>query len=318
MAEQLSSFATASDRTEQQKQALLAAVANAGSKGAAAYEQAQTQTGGLKNQAVSAALGAASTSPVAGIPGGSAAITAPIEQNFAMRQADLAQGAAGFQQDIARQQASGEQYFGRMQTALPVVENYTRQAVEKILSAERESQADRQLQREIAQNQLAQSRQSASGNSLRDQIAQNEENRRALCFENPNDPRCQDPADRRAEAAEKKAAGEEAFQQTYQEVLTSEPGKVGQTISAILFDEKGKRSADPWGNLQKLLAAGTLETAADADRGGVGKSHRQGALNYEYIRDRLVRILNAGQPSPELSAEGEAGIRSDSGNIFSS
>lgn len=296
MAEQLAAFNSASQRTEDQKQALLQAVAQAGSAGARAYDQAQTQTTGLRDQAVGAALGAASTSPLSGISGGTERVTGPINQNFAMRQADLAQGNATFQQDIARQGASGEQFFGQMQSAIPVVENYTRQAVEKILSAERESQADRQLQREIAQNQLAQSRQSSSGNDLRDQIAQSNEQRTAFCFENPDDPKCLSASERKQVGTEASAAQAKAATDALNRIAEAEDPKVFSIVNSAFFDENGDPRQSPVGYLKTLIGS-TLETAADADKGGRGKTHRRGALNYEYILDLIKQVQNAGGPA---------------------
>lgn len=310
MAEQLSSFASAADRTEQQKQALLQAVAQAGAAGGNAYQAAQQQTNDLRGQAVGAALGAAQGSPLGQIGGGVQSLTAPIEQDFARRQADISQGAATFQQDIARQQAGGEEFFGRMQTAIPVVENYTRQAIERILAEERAEQEQRALQREMAQMQLQGAREDRAdraaeraaraqngGLSVSERIAQERENREAFCFENPDDPKCQD-------SAQRKAANEEAYANAQQaeldRILASESSKVGSIIQEAMTYK------DPIAYLRKLIGS-TLETAADADKGGTGKSHRQGALNYEYIRDRVNAILNARPATNAPTVAGSGG-----------
>jgi hypothetical protein len=158
----LSSFEGAAARTEAQKAAVLASIAQSGTAGVQQYQQAQAQTNDLRGQAINSALGAAQTSPLSTIPGGVNQVTAPIEQNFAMRQADLAQGQATFGQDIERQKAGNEGFFGQMQQALPVVENHTKVAIQQILAQQEEAKQQRDLQRQLGEMQLQEAQMRAS------------------------------------------------------------------------------------------------------------------------------------------------------------
>lgn len=297
---ELSSFASATNRTADQQKALLEAVAQAGTAGAKAYQTAQDQTGQLKQQAVGAALNAAGTSPLAQVPGGSNALTAPVEGNFAMRQADLAQGQATFGQDIARQQASGNQFFGQMQAAIPIVESRTRQAVERILADQQSEREVRQNQLEMSRNSLAQSRMGAEGKpqSISESIALAREEREKLCFENPSDPRCTGTG-KASSPADAQRIGQESGKRALQQVLASEPARVSSMIAAA-FD-----SDNPIAYLQSQLGT-TLETASEADQGGRGATHRKGALNYEYLMSRVNQILQAEQAAYD-QAIGRAG-----------
>ncbi len=272
----LSSFEGASARTDQQKAALLASVAQAGTAGVQQYQQAQAQTNDLRGQAINSALGAAQTSPLGAIPGGASAVTAPIEQNFAMRQADLAQGQATFTQDIERQRAGNESFFGQMQQALPVVESRTKLAIQQILAEQEEARQQRDLQKQMAQMQLqeAQTRASSAGQDQRtpEEIEYAQLRNEGLRNENSSV--------REGNAIKQAATAKlESFRQ-------SESPKVMSIIERA-FDYD-----DPIKFLDSLVGT-QLEMAGTADKGGRGKGHVPGALNYEYILDRVRQIQNA-------------------------
>lgn len=272
----LSSFEGAAARTDAQKAALLASIAQSGTAGVQQYQAAQSQTADLRGQAINSALGAAQTSPLSTIPGGANQVTAPIEQNFAMRQADLAQGQATFTQDIERQKAGNESFFGQMQQALPVVENRTKLAIQQILAEQEDARQQRDLQKQLAQMQLqeAQTRASSAGQDQRtpEEIEYAQLRNEGLRNEN---------ASVRDAGAVKQAATAklEAFRQ-------SESPKVMSIIERA-FDYD-----DPIKFLDSLVGT-QLELASVADKGGRGKGHTQGALNYEYILDRVRQIQNA-------------------------
>lgn len=310
---ELSSFQTAAQRTDDQKRALLDAVAQAGTAGSNAYQNAQQQTQGLRQQAVGAALNAAGTSPLASIPGGTNAVTAPIEQNFAMRQADLAQGQATFGQDIARQQAAGEQYFGQLQGAIPIVEQRTKQAIEKILADERMQQEQNAIQLEMSRNNLAASRearaQAANGGSIRDQIAAAQEERARFCFDNPTDPKCLSSAELKAQREDEETAANAARGAFVTNALRTVRDTEGDRVGGIIIQAFRQTDMTPLDYIEKLLQDGQLETRGQADRGGVGKTHRQGALNYEYLRDRVAAIMEGA----DQAAKGPANVPTTSG-----
>lgn len=286
----------AAERTAQQQKALLDAVAQAGTAGAAAYQQAQTATNDIRQRAVGSALGAAATSPLSTQPGGTQAIVQPIQNNLDLRSADLAQGQATFGQDIARQQVSGNEYFGRLGAALPIVESRTQQAIQKILSDERQAQEQRNLQLETSRNALAASRASSSGNSLRDQLAQNAENRTQFCFDNPDDPKCLSVAERKQNAIDDANARSTSIHDALNSTLAAETPRVAK----IIADAFGSTVPNPIAYLQSLIGS-QLETRATADKGGIGKGHQSGLLNYEYILDKVNQILAAGN-TPAASA----------------
>ncbi len=129
MAEPLTAFASAQDRNAEQQRALLGAIAEQGSAGAAAYKQAQDQNQQLQQ----AALNQAAKAPSAQLGG-------TLELNASM----LNNAQTTFNQDIARQTAANSDYMGQVGAAIPIVESRTRASVEQTLAdlqAKREQMA---------------------------------------------------------------------------------------------------------------------------------------------------------------------------------
>lgn len=162
MAEQLSSFASASDRNEAQKRALLSAIAEAGSAGSAAYQQAQAHNQQLQQAAVTQA---------AGLAGGAGQ---GAQAAMALNDTALSTAKAGFEADIARQGANNSSYLTQVGAATPIVESRTRATVEQML-------AQAQRQREQDAMQLEQSRLALQGQ--RESIAGQREARAAAAAE---------------------------------------------------------------------------------------------------------------------------------------
>lgn len=153
MAEQLSAFQNAQSRTDEQKRALLAAIAQHGSAGKQEFDRAQQELGAGRSAAVSEAA------QRAGVIGAPAEYIAQARQQagsgYDMRQADLAQNRAAFGADIERQGAANEQYFSQLGAAIPITESRTRAAVEQIIREQQEAEQERLLKQKLQEQELA-------------------------------------------------------------------------------------------------------------------------------------------------------------------
>lgn len=144
---QLSSFQNAQQRTDEQKRALLSAIAQHGSAGKQQYDQAQQEL----NQGRTAAVNEAATR--AGAIGAPAEYLAQARQQAAsgydMRSTDLAQNQAAFGADMERQGATNEQFFGQLGAAIPITESRTRAAVEQIIREQEEARQAREMEAQM-------------------------------------------------------------------------------------------------------------------------------------------------------------------------
>lgn len=154
-------YSTAQAQTDAQKRALLQAIADSGTAGQKAYENAQTQIEQSRKQALN------QLAPVAGFAQGSDQFT--TEQQgianapYLQRQADLAQGAAVFGADIQRQSAANEDYFSKVSAAIPIEQTVTQRAVEQMLKQQEQQRLDRENQLRLGELQV-QAAQAAASN----------------------------------------------------------------------------------------------------------------------------------------------------------
>lgn len=156
---------TTSKRADEQKAALLKAIAEQGSAGRSAFTQAQGVVDPLRQEAMQRAASGIAEGQAYG-PG---YLETPGNQNGALStiQAALAQSKAMQEADTARQAASGEDYFARLQGALPFVDQETQRAIQEIAAARAEAEADREFQKQMQQMQLEQSRNSLAASRSR-------------------------------------------------------------------------------------------------------------------------------------------------------
>jgi glutaredoxin-related protein len=111
------SYGAISPEVDSRKKAILQAVAEGGTKGLQAFEQAEKQIAASKDSAVGR------TQALAGLIGGpeSKGFDAPIIQQFDTRQADLAQRRAGFSEDMARLGSAGNRALSSMAAIAPLM-----------------------------------------------------------------------------------------------------------------------------------------------------------------------------------------------------
>ena len=155
----------ASKRADEQKAALLKAVAEQGSAGRSAFTQAQGVVDPLRQEAMQqAASGIA-----AGQAYGPGYLESAGNQNGALTtiQAALAQSKAMQEADTARQAASGEDYFSKLQGAIPFVDQETQRTIQEIAAARAKAEADREFERQMQQMQLEASRNSLAASKNR-------------------------------------------------------------------------------------------------------------------------------------------------------
>lgn len=149
----LSSFSDAEQRTDDQKRALLASIAQSGSAGKAEFDRAQKELGDSRAQAINEAqtraigIGA----PAEYIAQARVGAGAPYTE----RSADLEQNRATFGADMERQSAGAKDYFSRLGSAIPITESRTRAAVEQIIREQEEAAAERAQDRAMKQMEIA-------------------------------------------------------------------------------------------------------------------------------------------------------------------
>ena len=135
-------MASYEQNTDDQKRALLQAIAEQGSAGRQAYANAQTQVQTGRQSAVSGALARAGAvdAPEAYRQRAQAEAVSPYDA----ASSSLASGQATFEQDIARQNVSNESYFDKVKAAVPILnaENESRRQSQMFLG----DQADQERQ----------------------------------------------------------------------------------------------------------------------------------------------------------------------------
>lgn len=168
MAEPLSAFAGAQQRTEEQKKALLQAIAEGGSAGSQLMQQQLQAQEANRQQAI-----ASQAQPgfnTAGGAGFAQQISGIINQPFdlAAQMASTAQEV--FNQDIARQQAAAGQFLTQVQQALPLEESRARSVVEQLVRQQQQEDAARaqqlalgQLELQAQREQIAAAREARAG-----------------------------------------------------------------------------------------------------------------------------------------------------------
>lgn len=152
----LSAFANAASKNDEQKAALLAAIAQNGAAGKAQFDRAAADVAAQQAQTAQATKERTDFAP--------AALVAQLQQGTAQvygdRAADVAQAQGTFDRDIAAQNNANGNYMSQLGAAIPVVEARTRLGVEQTIREQQEAERDRALQREMAGLDLQSKRES--------------------------------------------------------------------------------------------------------------------------------------------------------------
>lgn len=149
----LSSFQNAEARTDDQRRALLASIAQSGSAGKQEFDQAQAKLASGRAAAVNEAAtrAGAINAPIGAIAEARTTAATPYDQ----RSADVAQNQAAFGADMQRQSASASDHFSRLGAAIPITESRTRAAVEQIIREQQEAGLERQQDRQMKAMEIA-------------------------------------------------------------------------------------------------------------------------------------------------------------------
>jgi hypothetical protein len=143
------SFDAAGTKIDEQKRALLAAMAQAGSAGKAAYEQAQARIAAQRQASLAAALDGANERGLSPELQEqlSSRITAPLDRQAA----DLSASQASYAGHQATIQAASESYLGEAQAAIPSLRARSERQVAALRAQAEQDEADRQLKRQLAE-----------------------------------------------------------------------------------------------------------------------------------------------------------------------
>lgn len=261
-------FANAAVSNDDQKRALLAAIAQNGSAGAAALQQQAQQAQQAKAAAIQQIAGATKGNSASisspGFAGQQQALGAQVGD---LRAADIAQGQQAYNQNIGQISAANDSYMGKVGAAIPIVQSRTQAAVQQIIAQQREAEAQRQAALQQQQLQLQQQRESIAAaqqdreyqranNASSTDIAkaqlgiqQAEAQRQQICFENPNDPRCGGTASDAQKAADLATRQDAILRQTTGKAntalrgLTSGNQSLGEAMAALstLYANYGKK-----------------------------------------------------------------------------
>jgi len=143
------SFDAAGTKIDEQKRALLAAMAQAGSAGKAAYEQAQARIAAQRQASLAAALDGANERGLS--PELQEQLSSRIAAPLDRQAADLSASQASYAGHQATIQAASESYLGEAQAAIPSLRARSERQVAALRAQAEQEEADRQLKRQLAE-----------------------------------------------------------------------------------------------------------------------------------------------------------------------
>jgi len=154
------SFDAASASVEEQRRALLAAVAAGGTQGRQAYQQAQAEVGALRQNAIRAALAEA------GQRGAPQAvqdqISAQVGQGYDRQLSGMAASQGSRDAEYAQRGAAGNSYMDQVQGAIPVLRAQAQQQKEELQAKAMADAEERALKLDLGKMQLMKAMQGGS------------------------------------------------------------------------------------------------------------------------------------------------------------
>lgn len=288
---------TATEDAQAQSKALLAAIAEQGTRGAQYYEQAAQQAQAQKQSAVQAALDRAQGGP--GASATPAALTTQLAGQAAQtgdqRAADVAQAAAYQQQDQQALSSANDTYMNQVQAAIPIVGA-------KINAQAAQQARDNALQRQLADLQLQQSQLGLESTkvSLEGQREQNAANRAAAAAAAARAAQPQQMS-----VAEQRYMDDQALQEHQSAVqrMAASSGQVGSAFNFIVGDPDN-------GSLEAALADldNSLQPAAFSPWGPIPSPFEQRFPDADPNAVRALIIAyysppgSGGQSAPNVAA----------------
>ena len=142
-------FDSAASKIDEQKRAVLAAMAQAGSAGKAAYEQARTRIAAQRQAALAAALGGADERGLN--PELQAQLSAKITAGLDRQAADLSASEASYAGQQSTIGQASDSYLSEAAAAIPSLRARSERQVAALRAKAEEDEADRQLKRQLAE-----------------------------------------------------------------------------------------------------------------------------------------------------------------------